>query len=542
MGHRRYTFSPSHSVGILAAVLVAFGGCSAQQEGEQLGFALQSLTSYAVSFQNGTNGYAGAIDSQLSENAPTSNYGTTNILLSDGDDPYNSGKDSSAVLRWDVSSIPSDATVTSVSLRVYVTDGSASAYSIYLLNRSWSGSSTTWNLASTGASWQTAGAKGAADRGTTAIGSLSKSSAGALTVTLNSAGIAAVQGWVANSSQNYGIIVANSSNTDGLRIASSEDTTVGNRPQLTINYTRNMPGTGGGTSTGGTQGTGGAATGGVSTGGNTATGGSTQVIAVGDIADCTGEPTGTGRNGTATLLDGLAGPVVTMGDDNNMTGSLATYLSCFDPAWGRHKSRIRPAPGNHDYMTSGAQGYIDYFTPAVAKPAGSTYYSYDVGSWHFIALDGNITASTGSAQETWLRQDLAAHTGNHCTVAYFHQPRFSSGAHGANTNMQAVWQALNDYGVELAISGHDHGYERFYPMSASGARLTNGKGVEQFIVGTGGAPLRAFSTVATNSAARIAQTYGVLKLTLRGTGYDWAFVPIAGQSGSDSGSRECYDP
>jgi len=108
--------------------------------------------------------------------------------------------------------------------------------------------------------------------------------------------------------------------------------------------------------------------------------------------------------------------------------------------------------------------------------------------------------------------------------------------------MQSIWKALNDYGVELVVSGHDHGYERFYPMDANGQRLTDGKGVMQFIVGTGGASLQGFGTVATNSAARIAKTYGVLKLSLRSTGYDWAFVPIAGSSGSDSGSRNCYDP
>ncbi len=486
----------------------------------------------------GTVGFAGVIDSELCENAPTTNYGTANILLADGDDPYNSGKDSSAVLRWDVSAIPADASVTSVTLRVYVTDGSTNTYSVYPLERDWSESSVSWNVAATGVSWQAAGAKGADDRGSTAVATQRKSSPGALTVGLNVAGVSMVQNWVSDPSQNQGIIVASSSNTDGLRIASSDHATVSYRPQLTINYTREAPGTGGATSTGG-AGTGGAATGGAATGGS---GGTTQVIAVGDIADCNGEPTGIGRNGTATLLDGLTGPILTLGDNNNMDGALSTYLSCFEPAWGRHKSRVRPAPGNHDYMTPGAQGYIDYFTAAVTKPAGKTYYSYDIGSWHVIALDGNISVSAGSSQETWLRQDLAGPAGNHCMIAYFHQPRFSSGAHGSNSNMQAIWQALNDYGVEMAISGHDHGYERFHPMNASGTRLTNGKGVVQFIVGTGGASLRAFGTTAANSAVRIGQTYGALRLTLRESGYDWAFVPIAGQSGSDSGSRECYDP
>jgi hypothetical protein len=528
-------------LGLVGIITASFGGCSADAQGDSSSVAenQSALTSYSASFQNGTSGYTGATDAYLGQNASATNYGTATVLVADGDEPNNSDKDASPVLRWNVSSIPTDATVTSVTIRFRVTDGSTNTYAMYPLKRDWTESSVTWASASSGTAWQTAGAQGALDRDTTSIGSLRASSASTVTVTLNSSGISAVQNWITNSAQNYGIIVASTSNTDGLRFASSNNSTVSYRPQLTVNYTRDTGGgTGGAPGTGGASGTGGAATGG-STGSN-------QVIAVGDIADCA--VSSTGRNGTATLLDSLSGPVITMGDDNNMDGSLGTYNSCFNVAWGRHKSRIHPAPGNHDYMTSGAQGYVDYFTTAVAKPDGKTYYSYDVGNWHIIALDGNCTesqvggCSASNAQATWLHQDLEAHSGNHCTLAYFHQPRFSSGLHGSNSSMQPVWQLLAEHGVEMVISGHDHGYERFNPMDANGSLLTNGKGVVQFVVGTGGASLRSFGTTATNSAKRIANTYGVLKLTLNSTGYAYAFTPIAGSTGSDSGSRNCYDP
>src|SRR4029079_19785779 len=102
--------------------------------------------------------------------------------------------------------------------------------------------------------------------------------------------------------------------------------------------------------------------------------------------------------------------------------------------WGRVKSLIRPAVGNHEYQTSGAAGYFDYFNGAgnASGPAGDRatgYYSFDIGSWHLISLNSNcsnVSCSAGSAQEQWLRADLASHS-NTCTLAYWHHPRFSSG-------------------------------------------------------------------------------------------------------------------
>jgi hypothetical protein len=274
-------------------------------------------------------------------------------------------------------------------------------------------------------------------------------------------------------------------------------------------------------------------------------GDSIQVLAVGDIAVC--DASSPGCMCTAQLMDYLSGPILTLGDANNGDGTLSTYKSCFNPTWGRYRSRIHPAPGNHDHFVSGAQGYVDYFTKAVAKPDGTTYYSYDMGSWHFIALDATCDdvsggCAIGSPQERWLRQDLSRHADTHCSIAYFHEPRFSSGMHGGSSQTQPFWEALAEYGVEMVLSGHDHDYERFAPMDAHGDRSSDGKGVVQFVVGTGGALLRPFYDKAANSVVRVAYTYGVLKLTLRRTGYDWVFIPTNGSVASDSGSRDCYDP
>jgi hypothetical protein len=142
----------------------------------------------------------------------------------------------------------------------------------------------------------------------------------------------------------------------------------------------------------------------------------------------------------------------------------------------------------------------------------------------------------GSAQEQWLRADLAANS-SVCTLAYWHKPRFSSGQHGNNAGSQALWQALYDYRADVILNGHDHLYERFAPQNPNGQADPNG--IREFVVGTGGAGLYSFQSIQPNSQVRNNTTYGVLKLTLHSTSYDWQFVPIAGQNFTDSGSSNC---
>ena len=127
----------------------------------------------------------------------------------------------------------------------------------------------------------------------------------------------------------------------------------------------------------------------------------------------------------------------------------------------------------------------------------------------------------------WLRGDLAANK-NMCTLAYWHKPRFSSGRHGNNSGSQAFWQALYEFGADVILNGHDHTYERFARQNPNGQ--ADPKGIREFIVGTGGAGLYPFPSIQPNSEVRNNTTYGVLKLTLHSSSYDWQFVPIAGQS------------
>lgn len=269
------------------------------------------------------------------------------------------------------------------------------------------------------------------------------------------------------------------------------------------------------------------------------------VVAAGDIATCPGGQ----QAATAALVDALVpattrlstAVVAVLGDNAYEQGTKDDYLGCYDPSWGRHKARTRPAVGNHEYLTPGAEGYFDYFG-AAAGDRDRGYYSYGLGAWHVVVLNSNCGAiggcQAGSAQETWLRADLAAHP-TACTLAYWHHPRFSSGAvHGSNPSLADLWKALVDAGAEVALAGHEHFYERFAPLDAAGNPAP--LGLRSFIVGTGGRTLYPFATPLPGSEARDNATFGVLRLTLRPTSYDWQFVPAPPGSFTDSGSAACH--
>ncbi len=256
------------------------------------------------------------------------------------------------------------------------------------------------------------------------------------------------------------------------------------------------------------------------------------VLAAGDIAVCSMNA----DEATARLVSSIPGTILTLGDEAYPSGSPADFANCYAPTWGKLKARTRPVPGNHEYATPGAQGYFEYFGAAAAPPNG--YYSFDLGAWHLIALNGDIRVAAGSAQEKWLRADLAAHP-TRCALAYWHEPRFSSGPHGSDAKFQPLWQALYEAGAEIVLAGHDHDYERFAPQAPDGT-ADPARGIRQFVVGTGGASLYPIVVPQPNSEARNNNTWGVLKLTLHPDRYDWEFVPAAGKMYTDSGSAACH--
>lgn len=265
---------------------------------------------------------------------------------------------------------------------------------------------------------------------------------------------------------------------------------------------------------------------------------SAVLVGAGDIADC---KTLDGAEATAKLLDQISGTVMAVGDLAYPDGSKENF-QCYDKTWGRAKSRTRPSPGNHEFHSSGATPYFDYFGPAAGDPK-TGYYSYDLGSWHIIVLNSECKdvggCNAGAPQEKWLRADLASHPVA-CTLAYWHKPLFSSGsAHGNDLEIKPLWDALYQANADVVINGHDHDYERFAPQTPDGASDPT-RGIREFVVGTGGKSHRPFSAPRPNSEVRDFSAYGVLKLTLKAKGYDWQFIPEAGKTFIDSGSGACH--
>jgi acid phosphatase type 7 len=282
------------------------------------------------------------------------------------------------------------------------------------------------------------------------------------------------------------------------------------------------------------------------------------IIAVGDIACAPQNPDYNGGKGTATacrmgateLVAAAQSPVAALilGDEQYYCGLLADFNVSYNASWGLLNSIAYPVPGNHEYgenavkgncTPSEAQGYFTYFG-ARARTPGKGYYSFNLGAWHLIALNSQcdkVSCAAGSPQETWLKNDLANDTAK-CTLAYWHEPLFTSTTGAEQSAVRPFWNDLYNAHADLILNGHAHNYERFKPQTPGGVASANG--ITEIVVGTGGEDHNPFLTTHANSVVRNNNTFGVLKLTLHATSYTWQFMPIAGQSFTDSGTASCH--
>jgi hypothetical protein len=267
------------------------------------------------------------------------------------------------------------------------------------------------------------------------------------------------------------------------------------------------------------------------------------LVGAGDIASCKNPE---GARATAKLIEGIPGTVFAAGDLAYEKGSAAEFQNCYGPTWGEFKTRTRPTLGNHEYGEPAASGYFKYWG-AQAGPAGKGYYSFDLGSWHIVALNTNCGAKdlggcgAGSPQEEWLRKDLAEHPES-CVLAYGHHALFSSGvfkSHAIHPELKELWRDLYAAHTALVVVGHEHSYERFAPQDPDG-KADPINGIREIVVGTGGRNHDPLGFAIANSEVRNTDTYGVIKLTLTPGHYTWQFIPEEGKTFTDSGSGECH--
>lgn len=248
---------------------------------------------------------------------------------------------------------------------------------------------------------------------------------------------------------------------------------------------------------------------------------------------------------TAKLLYGGGyDAVLPLGDLLDPDPFLVNFRGAYGSTWGRLKGKTWPAIGNHEYMRGVAPGYFSYFNgkgrrDGRAGRRGLGWYSFELGDWHLVALNANcskVGCRGDSRQLKWLRRNLRNHP-NRCTLAYWHQPLFSSGAHGEDEPVRPFWKALYAAGADVVLNGHDHVYERFAPQAPNGFTDPR-RGIVQFTVGTGGRSLFGFTHPEFNSRKRIERSFGILRLRLGRSGYGWRFIDTDRRT-LDTGSRHC---
>jgi hypothetical protein len=323
------------------------------------------------------------------------------------------------------------------------------------------------------------------------------------------------------------------------------------------------------------------------------------LVGAGDIADCSYA----NDEGTAQLLGSTLKSLtpdrslpsleqaraIAMGDNAYPRANRTQYANCYDnynldanwstfdrsrPDWWGNDDYIRltmPVLGNHEYMNSDdpsikSKPYFDYFSakngfqpPAAPVPNdpdnnhgltfGEGYYSYDLGSWHIVALNSNCDKVGGceasSPQGQWLQRDLANTTNKQCTLAYFHHPLYAT-ANGTNTlNVRPLWEMLYAKGADVILSGHAHRYERHAPMTPEGL-VDPTNGIRQFVVGTGGEPGGSVidpNQVPQGVLEKVVLDFGVIKVDLDAQSYSWAFIAVDGTANGtvmDSGTEQCH--
>ena len=253
---------------------------------------------------------------------------------------------------------------------------------------------------------------------------------------------------------------------------------------------------------------------------------------VGDIGWC-GSP---GVALTGQLLQESSGPILLAGDLAYMRGRMEEFRNCFEPDYGRFRSRFRPTPGNHEYDDPGANGYFSYFGEA-AGPGRQGYYAFDAASWRILMLNSSQPVSNGSPQHLWAKNELQTHP-TRCTLAVWHHPYVTSGPNGPNAYMRDLFALLYEAGADVVVSAHDHFYERFGPQNPA-YEADRERGIRQFIAGTGGAPLYRPVARFPNSEA-IVEAWGVLKFRLSPTAYEWEFVDANSRAIADRGVANCH--
>lgn len=264
-----------------------------------------------------------------------------------------------------------------------------------------------------------------------------------------------------------------------------------------------------------------------------------------------------------------------VGDLQYSYGGYWRYQKYWDRYFGDVFDITYPVIGNHEGYNGLFEGYYRYFGKR-AHPDTNGYYSFDLGSWHVLALNSQLCRNKvwglrvhekdpstntgfsrwispipgggcepGDPMMRWAKQDMAEHSDATCTLALFHHPLYhwnnSAELFNPKADQAPLFSLLADNGVDVALTGHYHNYQRFEAMDGEGN--ADPSGMVEFIVGTGGDSYQPLPDGEQPVEVQAAQTgsYGMLEMTLNDGGYDYRFVTAPGEKDyQDSGTGECH--
>jgi hypothetical protein len=236
------------------------------------------------------------------------------------------------------------------------------------------------------------------------------------------------------------------------------------------------------------------------------------------------------------LFDRFDGDIILAGDLAYPSGTQEDFRNCFEPTFGRFKSRMRASPGNHEYMASAsAEPYFTYFGDR-SGPNRLGFYTFRAAEWTVLMLNSSIPIGRGSPQLAFVRQ-VMQQAPTRCTMAVLHHPFDSSSLNGPTPSLRDLWELMYNLGGDLVVNGHDHVYERHAPVNPD-QRRDDARGIRQFTVGTGGAVLYGRMRTAINSELLIS-SYGILRLKLDPALYEWQFMDVDGNV-VDRGLNVCH--
>jgi len=308
------------------------------------------------------------------------------------------------------------------------------------------------------------------------------------------------------------------------------------------------------------------------------------VAAVGNLGACGGE---LGQE-SAKLVAAMNPDYVLMLGNSAMpqSGKITTlqdYMSCYDPVWGQFKSKTYAVVGDKEvdidtvppnYGSGMASGADAYFGADRVGPPGKNWYSFNIGSWHVVALNAQspggytrpkqIQFNAASEQFWWLGEDLKAHSSSKCTLAFWYQAMWWSASKILPSwkpplykdgyriqDIRGIWTQLYNNNADLVINGTPHIYERFAPMkydhSYQDPTTTEwaadpARGIAQITSGLGGdGPTRADSAVVRLPVSVYRSGgNGVIKLILGNGEYSWEFINTKYSNIQDRGRGTCH--